>query len=104
MAPEQAAGERTIDARADIYALGAVVHEMLAGEPPFAAASQQAVLRRVMSERPTSLATRRADVASTLDAAVRRALAKRPDDRFASAAAFAAALGVPLNGAEHAPS
>jgi eukaryotic-like serine/threonine-protein kinase len=95
MAPEQAAGGRDVDARTDVYALGAVLHEMLAGESPFAAESQHAVLRRVMNETPTALASRRADVSSFLDAAVRRALAKRPDDRFPSAATFAAALALP---------
>ena len=95
MAPEQAAGGRDVDARTDVYALGAVLHEMLAGESPFAAESQHAVLRRVMNETPTALASRRADVSSFLDATVRRALAKRPDDRFPSAATFAAALALP---------
>ena len=94
MAPEQAAGGRDVDARTDVYALGAVLHEMLAGESPFAAESQHAVLRRMMNEAPTALASRRADVSSFLDAAVRRALAKRPDDRFPSAATFAAALAL----------
>jgi tRNA A-37 threonylcarbamoyl transferase component Bud32 len=92
MAPEQAAGERAIDARADVYALGAVLHEMLAGEPPFAAGSRQGVVQRAMHEPPAALAPRRADVSPLLDAAVQRALAKRPEDRFESAAAFAGAL------------
>jgi serine/threonine protein kinase len=95
MAPEQASGEGTADARTDVYALGAVLHEMLAGESPFAAASRQAVLQRVLHVAPIALGTRRAEVSSSIDAAVRRALAKRPDDRFASVAAFAAALAAP---------
>jgi serine/threonine-protein kinase len=97
MAPEQAAGDRPIDARTDVYALGAVLHEMLAGESPSAAASHQ-MPRNAMHEPVIALAARRADVSSSLDTAVRRALAKEPDDRFPSAAAFAAALAAPLDG------
>ncbi|HMG21590.1 MAG TPA: protein kinase, partial [Kofleriaceae bacterium] len=99
MAPEQAGGDRPIDARTDVYALGAVLHEMLAGESPFAAASHQGMSRNARHEPAISLAARRADVSASLDAAVRRALAKEPDDRFPSAAAFAAALSVPLRAA-----
>jgi hypothetical protein len=99
MAPEQAAGERVVDARLDVYALGAMLYEMLVGEPPFGAATRQAIVRRMMNELPTPLATRRPDVAPFVDAAVRKALAKRPDDRFPSAAAFAAVLAAPRDGA-----
>src|SRR5205085_9017945 len=52
MAPEQAMGERTIDARSDVYALGAVTYEMLAGEPPFTGPTVQAIVARLMSEEP----------------------------------------------------
>jgi serine/threonine-protein kinase len=100
MAPEQAAGERVVDARVDVYALGAMLYEMLAGEPPFAAPTRQAVVRRMMHELPPALATRRPDVPPFIDAAVRTALAKRPDDRFPSAAAFAAVLAAPLESTE----
>jgi eukaryotic-like serine/threonine-protein kinase len=95
MAPEQARGEKGVDARADVYALGAVLYEMLAGEPPFAAPTAQQVVARVMHDAPPSLTARGHRVPPHLDAAVRRALAKRPDDRFPSAATFAAALAAP---------
>lgn len=95
MAPEQAAEKAVVDARADVYALGAVLYEMLTGESPFAAASRQATVRRLMSEPAIAPSVRRADVPPFLDAAVTRAMAKQPEGRFQSAAAFGAALASP---------
>jgi len=92
MSPEQAAGERTIDARSDIYALGAVTYEMLAGEPPVTGASAQAIIAKLMTERPTSLRVLRDTVPAAVDMAVMRALAKAPVDRFATARELADAL------------
>ena len=92
MAPEQAMGDRVVDARADVYALGAVTYEMLAGEAPFSGPTAQSVVARVLTEAPPPLTTRRPNVPPHVDAAVRTALQKIPADRFPSAAAFAAAL------------
>jgi len=92
MSPEQATAERLLDGRSDIYSLGAVLYEMLAGEPPFTGATGQAVIAKLMTERPTRLRTVRDTVPEAVDEAVARALAKVPADRFPTAAAFAAAL------------
>ena len=93
MSPEQAMGERSIDVRSDIYALGAVTYEMLAGEAPFMGSSVQAIVAKVLNEKPTALHTLRDTVPEHVEAAVMTALAKLPADRFASAAEFASALG-----------
>jgi serine/threonine protein kinase len=95
MSPEQAMGERQIDGRADIYATGAVLYEMLTGEPPFAGQTVQAIVAKVMTERPTPPSTLRDTVPASVEAAVLRSLAKLPADRFASAKEFADALSVP---------
>jgi len=92
MSPEQAMGEQALDARTDIYALGAVTYEMLAGEPPFAAPTAQATVARVMTETPRSLHAQRHTVPVAVDTAVLRALEKLPADRFSSAHAFSHAL------------
>ncbi len=92
MSPEQASAERGIDARTDIYALGAVTYEMLTGEPPFRGATAQAVIARVLTERPAAPSVVRDTVRPALDAAVLKALAKLPVDRHATAAEFARAI------------
>ncbi len=93
MSPEQAMGERTIDARSDIYALGAMTYEMLAGDAPFTGGSVQAIVAKVLTEKPTTLHTLRDTVPPSVEQAVFTALAKLPADRFATAAEFSAALG-----------
>jgi serine/threonine protein kinase len=95
MSPEQATGDRMLDARSDVYSLGAVLYEMLAGEPPHTGATVQAVIAKLMTERPTRLKTVRDTVPEGVDAAVAKALAKVPADRFSSAAAFVTALARP---------
>ena len=92
MSPEQAMGERSLDARTDIYALGVITYEMLAGEPPFSGPNAQAIVAQVLTGRPRRLVELRETVPPAVDAAVHQALQKLPADRFASAAEFRAAL------------
>ena len=94
MSPEQAAGEQAVDAQSDIFALGCVVYEMLAGEPPFQGPTPQAVLARRLTGPAPSLRSRRADLSEAVAAAVARALAQVPMDRFSTAAEFASSLAV----------
>ncbi len=92
MSPEQAMGERAIDARSDIYSLGAVTYEMLVGEPPFTGPSVQAIVARLITEDPRGIVAQRKAVPEHVEAAVLHALEKLPADRFATAADFGAAL------------
>src|SRR5688500_18480188 len=94
MSPEQATGDRAIDARTDVYSLAAVLYEMLAGEPPVTGASAQSMIAKLMTETPTHLRVLRSTVSPELDAAVARALSKTPADRFTSAGEFSRALSV----------
>ncbi|MBK7593761.1 MAG: serine/threonine-protein kinase [Gemmatimonadetes bacterium] len=92
MSPEQAMGEKQIDARSDIYALAAVTYEMLVGEAPFTGPTVQAIVARLITEEPRAIGSQRKAVPESVEAAVLRALEKLPADRFATAAEFAAAL------------
>jgi hypothetical protein len=92
MSPEQATGDRTLDARTDIYSLAAVLYEMIAGEPPVTGATKQAIIAKVLAERPTKLRVIREGVPEGVEQAVEKALSKAPADRFATAGAFAGAL------------
>ncbi len=92
MSPEQAMGEREITAQSDVYALGAMTYEMLAGEPPFTGPTAQAIVAKVVTAEPVPLRDVRKTVPEHVDAAVLTALQKLPADRFASTAAFASAL------------
>jgi serine/threonine-protein kinase len=92
MSPEQATGDAGLDARTDVYSLGTVLYEALAGEPPFTGATAQAVFARRMSEPAPSVRRARPTVPESVDDAIRRALAPLPADRFAGAGDFARAL------------
>ena len=92
MSPEQATGDRTLDARSDVYSLAAVLYEMLAGEPPHSGVTVQAIIAKLMTERPTRLRVMRDTVPEGIDSAVAKALAKIPADRYANAGDFGRAL------------
>jgi serine/threonine protein kinase len=92
MSPEQALGERELDGRSDLYSLAVVGYHMLAGETPFKATNTPAMLVKHVSERPRPVRERRPEVPAYLAVAIDRALAKRPEDRWADAAEFRDAL------------
>ena len=93
MSPEQANGSPNVDHRADIFALGCVLYEMIAGEPPFNGPTPQAIVMRSMTEAPRPLATTREGLPAALEAVVTKALAKSAADRWQTAQQFADALG-----------
>jgi len=92
MSPEQASAERDLTPQTDIYSLGAVCFEMLAGEPPFTGATAQAVIAKMMTGEPPSVRHSRPSVPEPVDVAIRKALSPVAADRFASGADFARAL------------
>ncbi len=92
MSPEQALGERELDGRSDIYSLGIIGYQLLAGETPFKASNTPAMLVKHVSESPRPIAQLRPDVPPVLGHAIARALAKKPEDRWADAAAFRDAI------------
>jgi eukaryotic-like serine/threonine-protein kinase len=92
MSPEQAAGERNLDARSDVFSLGAVCYEMLAGEPPFSAPTQQAIVAKILTTDAPSVRALRPDVSPGIDAILARALKRVPSERWRSAGEMAHAL------------
>jgi serine/threonine-protein kinase len=98
MAPEQATGERTVDARTDLYSLAIVCYEMLVGRPPFEGATPPAVIaKRLTSPAPSARAVR-PEVSEAVDRTLQRGLALDPAERFGSLAEFVGALGGAIGG------
>jgi eukaryotic-like serine/threonine-protein kinase len=102
MSPEQAAGDKAIDARTDIYSLASVLYEMLAGEPPYTGPTPQAIVIKRLTEPAPSVRAARPTVPPAVDEAIRKALALVPADRFTTAKEFAVVLHVSTSGASPA--
>jgi eukaryotic-like serine/threonine-protein kinase len=98
MSPEQATGERDIDARSDVYAIGTVLYEMLSGQPPYSGSTPQAVLAKSLTEEAPPLATVRSGVPAEVAAVVAKAMARRPADRYASGVELEQALAEARDG------
>ena len=92
MSPEQASGASVIDARTDVYALGAILYEMLVGDPPHLASTSQGILAKVRAERPTSVHVLRPSIPVVVSEVIDRTLSKLPADRYPSAQALMSAL------------
>ena len=103
MAPEQAIAEKSVDARADQYALAATCYEMLAGEPPFTSPTAAAIIATRFRQPTPSVRDARPEVPPSMDEALRRALALEPEDRFDSVAEFVRALESDTGAATPAP-
>ena len=99
MSPEQIEGSEYLDGRSDIYSLGCVLFEMLAGEPPFAGNTLESIIARRLSGPTPSARAFRELVPEAIDAAVKKSLARLPADRFVSAGQFAEALATPVTAA-----
>ena len=95
MSPEQAMGDRELDARSDVYSLGAMLFEMLVGDPPYTGSTAQAIVAKVITEKAPPVTAARDTVPAHVAAAIAKSLNKLPADRFASAADFATALKDP---------
>ncbi len=92
MSPEQATGDRDVDPRTDVYALGCVLYEMLTGDPPYGGSTAQAVLAKILTSDAPAPTDVRVSIPPNVDAAIRKALEKLPADRFTTAQEFAKAL------------
>jgi formylglycine-generating enzyme required for sulfatase activity/dienelactone hydrolase len=104
MSPEQASGDRRVDGRTDIYALGCLLYEMLSGDAPYTASTPHAVLAKKLAEPTPRISVVRDTVPAAVEVALQKALAKTPADRYATAQQFADALATPAEGiAQPAP-
>ncbi len=95
MSPEQAMGDRELDARSDVYSLGAMLYEMLTGEPPYTGPTAQAIVAKVITEKAPPVTAGRPTTPPHVAASIEKSLQKLPADRFSSASEFASALANP---------